>query len=169
MVRFALLCWLFSQLNKYCRHSRLWKLLNNNNIYESSCQQAARELDYKIFLAIWSHYPWETWEGLSVADNTPEVEVLLYALPPSGLANADFLKMGQSRPLFVCFRSFLVTISIQIEKSVDAVCGIWTWGSRRVGADKTTALWRPLNADFFTSLLNSFELKSQQLFGLHLY
>ena len=27
-----------------------------------------------------------------------------------------FLKMGQSRPLFVYFRSFLITISIQIEK-----------------------------------------------------
>ena len=32
-----------------------------------------------------------------------------------------FLKMGQSRPLFVIF---LVTISIQIEKSVDGVLGI---------------------------------------------
>ena len=46
-----------------------------------------------------------------------------------------FLKMGQSRPLFVYFHSFLVTISIQIEKSVDGVLGIRTRGRRLVGAD----------------------------------
>ena len=51
-----------------------------------------------------------------------------------------FLKMGQSWPLFVYFRSFLVTISIQIEKSIDGVLGIRTWGRRMVGADKTTEL-----------------------------
>ena len=53
-----------------------------------------------------------------------------------------FLKMGQSRPLFVYFRSFL-TISIQIEKSVDGVLGIRTRGCRMVGADETMELWRP--------------------------
>jgi len=53
-----------------------------------------------------------------------------------------FLKMGQSRPLFVYFRSFL-TISIQIEKSVDGVLGIRTRGRRMVGADKTTELRLP--------------------------
>ena len=47
--------------------------------------------------------------------------------------------MGQSRPLFVYFRSFL-TISIQIEKSVDGVLGIRTQGRRMVGADETTEL-----------------------------
>ena len=52
--------------------------------------------------------------------------------------------MGQSRPLFVYFHSFLVTISIQIEKSIDGVLGIRTRGRRMVGADKTTELWRPL-------------------------
>ena len=46
--------------------------------------------------------------------------------------------MGQSRPLFVYFRSFLVTISIQIEKSIDGVLGIRTRGLRVVGADETT-------------------------------
>ena len=52
--------------------------------------------------------------------------------------------MGQSRPLFVYFRSFLITISIiQIEKSVDGVLGIQTLGRRMVGADKATELWRP--------------------------
>ena len=53
------------------------------------------------------------------------------------------LKMGQSRPLFCYFRSFLVTISIQIEKSVDGVLGIRTRGRRMVGADETMELWRP--------------------------
>ena len=52
--------------------------------------------------------------------------------------------MGQSQPLFVYFRSSLITISIiQIEKSVDGVHGIWTHGLRIVGADKATELWRP--------------------------
>ena len=51
--------------------------------------------------------------------------------------------MGQSRPLFVYFRSFLITISIQIEKSIDGVLGIQTQGRKMVGADETTELWRP--------------------------
>ena len=51
--------------------------------------------------------------------------------------------MGQSRPLFVYFCFFLVTISIQIEKSVDGVLGIRTRGRRMVIADETTELWRP--------------------------
>ena len=50
--------------------------------------------------------------------------------------------MGQSRPLFVYFRHFLITISI-IEKSIDGVLGIRTLGRRMVGADETTELWRP--------------------------
>ena len=53
------------------------------------------------------------------------------------------LKMGQSRPLFVYFRSFLITISLQIEKSNDDVLGIRTRGRRMEGADNTTELWRP--------------------------
>ena len=51
--------------------------------------------------------------------------------------------MGQSGLIFVYFRSFLITISIQIEKSIDGVLGIRTWGHRMVGADETTELWRP--------------------------
>ena len=51
--------------------------------------------------------------------------------------------MGQSRPLFVYFCSFLITISIQIEKSIDGVLGIWTRGRAMVGTDKTMELWRP--------------------------
>ena len=53
-----------------------------------------------------------------------------------------FFKMGQSRPLFVYFCHFLITISI-IEKSIDGVLGIRTRGRRMVGADETTELWRP--------------------------
>ena len=51
--------------------------------------------------------------------------------------------MGQSRPLFVYFRSFLVTISTQIEKSIDGVFGIQNQGLGMVGTDETTELWRP--------------------------
>ena len=46
--------------------------------------------------------------------------------------------MGQSQPLFVYFCYFLITISItQIEKSIDGVLGIGTWGCEMVGADET--------------------------------
>ena len=52
--------------------------------------------------------------------------------------------MGQSRPLFIYFRPFHITISIiQIEISLDGAHGIQTSGRRLVGADKTTKLWRP--------------------------
>ena len=54
-----------------------------------------------------------------------------------------FLKKGQSRPLFVYFRFFLITISKQIEKSLDGVLGIRTWGRNMVGANKNNELWRP--------------------------
>ena len=56
-----------------------------------------------------------------------------------------FKNMGQSRPLFVYFRSFPTptTISIiQIEKSLDGVLEIRTQGRRMVGVDKTTEIWR---------------------------
>ena len=53
-------------------------------------------------------------------------------------------KMGQSRPLFVYFCPFLITISIiQIEKSIDGVHGIRTYGCRMVGAVETIKLWQP--------------------------
>ena len=51
--------------------------------------------------------------------------------------------MGQSRPLFVYFCDFLITISIQIEKSKDGVLGIRTQGRRMVGAGETTEQWWP--------------------------
>ena len=50
--------------------------------------------------------------------------------------------MGQSRPLFVYFCYFIITISI-FEKSIEGVLRIRTQGHRMVGADKTTELWRP--------------------------
>ena len=53
------------------------------------------------------------------------------------------LKKGQSRPLFVYFCFFLITISIQIEKSIDGMLGIRTRGCRMVGTKETTELWRP--------------------------
>ena len=52
--------------------------------------------------------------------------------------------MGESRPLIVYFRPFLITILIiYIEKSIDGVLGIGTHGRMIVGADNTTELWRP--------------------------
>ena len=55
--------------------------------------------------------------------------------------------MGQSRPLFIYFRIFLVTISIQFEKSIDGVLGIRTQGRRMLGADETTEQWLHLYFD----------------------
>ena len=53
--------------------------------------------------------------------------------------------MGQSRPLLVYFCSFLhdkySTITIN-DKSFDGVLGTRTRGSRMVGADESTELWR---------------------------
>ena len=57
-------------------------------------------------------------------------------------ASLCFFKMGQSRPLFVYFRPFLITIStIQIEKNTDDVLGIQTHGRRMVSTDETMELW----------------------------
>ena len=54
------------------------------------------------------------------------------------------LKIGPIPASFCLFSSFFVTISIiKIEKSIDGVLGIWTWGRKMVGADKTMELWRP--------------------------
>ena len=54
--------------------------------------------------------------------------------------------MVQTRPLFrFYFHPFLISIiisTIQIEKSIDCVLGVHTWGRRMVGSDKTTELWR---------------------------
>ena len=75
--------------------------------------------------------------------NSEDLSVVFVDLG-DGLVFYFFLKKaGQSRPLFVYFRSFLVTIPIQIEKSVDGVLGIQTWGRRMERTDETTELWRP--------------------------
>ena len=64
------------------------------------------------------------------------------------------LNMGQSRPLFIYIRPFLIpiaiTISIQIDKSIDGVLSIWTRGRRMVGTGETTELWRPTKCNYFT-------------------
>ena len=54
-----------------------------------------------------------------------------------------FLKWANPGLFFVYFCSFLFKISIQIEKTVDGVLGIRTWGRRMVGAVETKELWRP--------------------------
>ena len=81
--------------------------------------------------------------------------------------------MGQSRPLFVYFHSFLITISkIHIEKSVDGVLGIRTCGCRMEGAYVTTELWRPPAEQNLTLFSASFiaqikYLKKGKLLTLH--
>ena len=70
--------------------------------------------------------------------------LILLSQPPPRHKQNKIIKKGQSRPLFVYFRPFLITISIiQIEKSVYGVLGIWTRGCMMVGADESTELWRP--------------------------
>ena len=54
-----------------------------------------------------------------------------------------FFKWANPGLFFVYVRTFLLTIKMQIEKSIDGVLGIRTWGCRMVGADETTELWRP--------------------------
>ena len=65
--------------------------------------------------------------------------------------------LGQSRPRFVYFRSFLTTISIiQIEESVDGVLEIQTQGRRMVGADETTELWQlPITSILLLAIFQS--------------
>ena len=74
--------------------------------------------------------------------------------------------MGQSQPLFVYFRSFLIIISTQIEKSIDGVLGIRTRGRRMIGADETTELWRPLNENCYERTLNLSGRRFLYLIGL---
>ena len=58
--------------------------------------------------------------------------------------------MGQSRPLFVYFRSFLFTNSIiQIEKSIDGALGIRTWGRRIDVAMAAARMLNMLTAPFY--------------------
>ena len=57
--------------------------------------------------------------------------------------------MGQSRPLFVYFCYFLITISIiQIEKSIDGVLGIRTQDRRQ----NHGAMSATLKIEFFTHI-----------------
>ena len=53
-----------------------------------------------------------------------------------------FLKMGNPG-LFFIFVLFSLQFLYKLKKSVDGVLGIRTRGSRMVGADETTELWRP--------------------------
>ena len=68
----------------------------------------------------------------------------LVAPSPFSCVNVFFIKIGRSRPLFVHFGPFLITISIiQIEKSFDGVLGIRTHGHRMEDTDETIKVWRP--------------------------
>ena len=70
----------------------------------------------------------------------------------------NVFKNGPLPASFVYFCSFLVTISIQIKKSVDGVLGIRTWGRRMEGADETTELCFFIFSLFFAAfyILKSF-------------
>ena len=66
-----------------------------------------------------------------------------YTNVPQQLQSISLFLNGPILASFCFFRSFLITISIQIEKSVDGVLGIQTRGRRMVGVDETTELWQP--------------------------
>ena len=75
--------------------------------------------------------------------------------------------MGQSRPLFVYFHTFHITISIiQIEKSVDGVLGTRTQDCRMVGADETTELWRPPNVTYLRACMRLTTVTIVSIFSL---
>ena len=57
-------------------------------------------------------------------------------------------KMGQTRPLFLSFRSFHMANIAQNDKSVDAMLGTQTQGDRMVDADEST-MAAPLCAFLF--------------------
>ena len=74
-------------------------------------------------------------------DQSPRAQVSSSRVRPMDIV--FFKKNGPIPASFVYFRSYLVTISLQIEKSVVGVLGIRTRGRRMEGADETTELWRP--------------------------
>jgi len=94
-------------------------------------------LNYIILLYINPVWFWSTFKVFLIVFSNISSTKLQYPLA------VFFKKMGQSRSLFVDFCSFLITISIQFEKSIDGVLGIRTRGRRMVGADETTELWWP--------------------------
>ena len=71
---------------------------------------------------------WALWEStgmiISFADLSPII----------------IIKKGQTRPIFVYFRSFHTTNIAQI--LLDCVLGTQTRGGRMVGANESTELWR---------------------------
>ena len=77
--------------------------------------------------------------GLEEKDlNVPQTPQGKESRPRTGTIKINILKKWANPGLFfVYLRSFLITISIQIEKSVDGVLGIQTRGCRMVATDKT--------------------------------
>ena len=63
---------------------------------------------------------------------------------PGGRGGRVFFKIWAYPGLFfVYFCPFHITIQLQIEKSIDGVLRIQTWGRRMVGADEITEIWLP--------------------------
>ena len=74
--------------------------------------------------------------------------------------------MGHSRPLFVYFCPFRITISIiQIVKSLDGVHGIQTHSRRMVGADKNHRAMAAAHDTFLISNIIFSKLKMTTLAG----
>ena len=80
--------------------------------------------------------------------------VVIYFNSNYYLGMPHFLKKWANPGLFLYFRFFLVTILIQIEKNVDGVFGIRTWGHRMVGADENTEHWQPPRYATFSMKIN---------------
>ena len=79
-----------------------------------------------------------------VKTNSPTKHGQACGSPTLFMCECFFIKNGRSRPLFVHFGPFLITISIiQIEKSFDGVLGIRTHGHRMEDTDETIKVWRP--------------------------
>ena len=80
-----------------------------------------------------------------VLHNTIGTHKLISWFCSLALPSRFIMKMGQTRPLFVYFRSFHMTNKAQIltinEKSIDGVLWTQTRGGRMVGTDKSTELW----------------------------
>ena len=73
-----------------------------------------------------------------------------------------FLVWTYSGLFFIDFRPFRIpisiTISIQIEKSIDSVLGIRTWSRSMVGADQTTELCPPPHFSWSFAINETFKL-----------
>ena len=128
-----------SWLNTFCKSQRSYKFKQNWLTPGWSELQIARNAQGKLDAKFLVHFVILNNCICSTYDKT---------------ASWLFFKKWANHGLFLfIFCSFLITISIQIEKSVDGVLGIRTRGRRMVGTDETTELWRPPDSWLFEWLI----------------